>query len=459
MTNNALQNLKNSDILTKMENYDYNKITFNDAELIEYDILKKMKGIKMKFSKDVRLFNINTIPVIGNFENGSLIGLTTEGYEFCKRIQIDGIEKQLVPKDMLELFNALFEGHFFEGSKTEEDHTMSAYLHITQRCNLHCVGCYSLDENRNCLEDPSLDKIKRTLHQLADNGCKLVVISGGEPFIRDDLKEIVQYATENVKIPYVQIITNGTLVTANVLEEIKPYISGIAVSIDGYSKLNATYIRDNGIFDGVIKAVKLCKKTGIPTSILPTIHTKNYNRMKEYVGLSKELNVEISFSLLTCSPKDKALNKWLPTAEQLSEIALQLIEIGTEGVVSVNDMPIGNGIDARKSCEVGCKIVSVGADGSVYPCHMLHDSVMVMGNVFENDLSDILSGELALYCKSINVDEIEVCCECKHRYICGGGCRARSYYVHKNLTSHDFYCPMTKTYFDWISNNLQNVYG
>lgn len=181
--------------------------------------------------------------------------------------------------------------------------------------------------------------------------------------------------------------------------------------------------------------------------------------MKEYVGLSKKLNVEISFSLLTCSPKDKVLNKWLPTAEQLSEIAMELIEIGTEGIVSVNDMPIGNGLDARKSCEVGCKIVSVGADGSVYPCHMLHDSAMVMGNVFENELSDILSGGLALYCKSINVDEIEVCRECKHRYICGGGCRARSYYVHKNLTSHDFYCPMTKTYFDWISDNLQNVYG
>lgn len=68
------------------------------------------------------------------------------------------------------------------------------------------MGCYSLDENRNCLEDPDLDKIKRALKQLADNGCKLVVISGGEPFMRDDLKEIVQYATENAKIPYVQNI-------------------------------------------------------------------------------------------------------------------------------------------------------------------------------------------------------------------------------------------------------------
>lgn len=101
------------DKLTKKEAWDYNKITFKDTELIEYDILKKWKGLKMNFSKDVCLFNINSIPVIGNFENGGLIGLTTEDYEFGKRIQIDGIEKQFVPKDMLELFNALFKGHFF----------------------------------------------------------------------------------------------------------------------------------------------------------------------------------------------------------------------------------------------------------------------------------------------------------------------------------------------------------
>lgn len=414
----------------------------------------------MRFSKDAILFDINGIPVIGNFENGSLIGLTPEGLEFCKNIQMNGIDAPLVSENNQELFTALVDGRFFENAKDEKpEHTMSAYLHLTQRCNLHCVGCYSLDENRNRLVDPSLANIKRALEQLACNGCKLVVISGGEPFMRDDLKEIVQYATEHAKIPHVQIITNGTVVTEKVLEEIKPYISGIAVSIDGYSKFHATYIRDKGIFDDVIKAVKLCKKAGIATSILPTIHTKNYDRMGEYVKLSKKLNVEISFSLLTCSPMDKALNKWLPSPDQLSKIAMELIEIGTEGAVSVNDMPIGDGLDVRKSCEIGCKIVSIGADGTVYPCHMLHEPALAMGNVFNNDLADILAGELALHCKSIHVDNIEVCRDCKHRYLCGGGCRARSYYVHKNLTSHDFYCPMTKTYFDWISDNLQKMYG
>ena len=414
----------------------------------------------MKISKNAVLFDIEGIPVIGNFDNGSLIGLTPEGAAFCRQIMAGGIDEAAVPPCHRELFEALKSSHYLDDSSLPKPrHTMSAYVHLTQRCNLHCVGCYSLDCNRNCLADPSLDNVKRALDQLARNGCKLVVFSGGEPFLRDDLGEIVRYTRQDAGIPGIQIITNGTKVTAEALQKVKPYVSGIAVSIDGYSYEQPTYIRDKGIFGSVIDAVVLCRDSGIQTSILPTVHTKNYDRMAEYVKLSKQLRVQISFSLLTCSPMDKALSRWLPTPEQLSTIAMELIDIGMDGSVSMNDMPIGDGLDVRKSCEIGCKIVSIGADGTVYPCHMLHDPDLSMGNVFETDLSEILSGELAQHCRSLHVDQFEGCKDCKHRYLCGGGCRARSYYVHKNLTSQDFYCPMTKTYFDWISQNLNRKYG
>lgn len=414
----------------------------------------------MKFKKSAVLFDIGGVPVIGNFDNGSIIGLTGEAAAFCRQVMAQGVEPNEVPQCHEELFAALVAGHFFDDpSQPPQPKTMSAYLHLTQRCNLHCVGCYSLDCGRNRLADPSLENVKRALEQLAKNGCNTVVFSGGEPFLREDLGEILRYAREVCGIPVLQIITNGTKVTAQALEAVKPYVTGIAVSIDGYSHQQPTYIRDKGIFGSVVDAVVMCRDTGIQTSILPTVHTKNYDRMADYVKLSRELNVEISFSLLTCSPMDQALSRWLPTPEQLSAIAMELIQIGMEGNVSVNDMPIGNGMDARKSCEVGCKIVSIGADGTVYPCHMLHDPALSMGNVFETDLAVILDGDLARHCRSLHVDQFEGCKDCEHRYLCGGGCRARSYYVHKNLTSHDFYCPMTKTYFGWLSENLHNMYG
>lgn len=410
----------------------------------------------MFFNEETILFDINGIPVIGNFESGSLIGLTKNGKLFCENILKNGIEAPDVKAENYELFTALCDaGFFMEQSKAR---SLSVYLHITQRCNLHCVGCYSLDNDRNCIKDPSEDHVKRALFQLAQNGCELLVVSGGEPFFRKDLPSILKYAKTEAKIPSIQVITNGTFVTAEMLREVKPYVDGIAVSLDGYSKKNPTFIRDEGIFAKVIATVKLSKKAGIQTTILPTVHTQNYSFMKEYVKLSKKLHVGISYSLLTCSPKDDVLKEWLPSSEQLSAIAQQLIEIGLNGAVAINDMPIGDGLDTRKSCEVGCKIVSIGADGTVYPCHMLHDRRLAMGNIFEEDLSNILLCDIAIACSNLHVDNFNVCNKCKHKYICGGGCRARSFYVYGNLTSHDFYCPMTKTYFDWISDRLEQRY-
>ena len=55
----------------------------------------------MKFTKSVSLFDIGGVPVIGNFDNGSIIGMTGEGAAFCRRIQSDGIE----PGDVITAIN------------------------------------------------------------------------------------------------------------------------------------------------------------------------------------------------------------------------------------------------------------------------------------------------------------------------------------------------------------------
>lgn len=188
------------------------------------------------------------------------------------------------------------------------------------------------------------------------------------------------------------------------------------------------------------------------------MHSKNYCNLQDYVKLSHQLEVGISFSLLTCSPYDKVFKDYIPTEEQLEYLGKELTILGQEGV-SVNDMPINSSIDVRKSCEVGTKIVSVGADGSVYPCHMLHDEMLIMGNIFTQPLKDIMQSKIAKELQQLHVDQFEVCNDCEHRYLCGGGCRTRSYYLNQNFTSHDYYCGMTKRFFEDISTMLNEQYS
>lgn len=411
---------------------------------------------EMKFNKNVVRFNIKTVNVIGNFENGGLIGLTDEGEKLCKKIERGEISEEEAQKENKELFMAMKELNFFEDDE-ETSGLFSTYLHVTQRCNLSCLGCYSYDCNRNKLQDPDIADIKHAIDELVSKGLQVLIISGGEPFLRNDLVDIVKYAKEK-GVPAVQIITNGTVVKEDVLIEISKYVMSIAVSFDGYSKEHPTFIRNEGIFDKLIETIELLKKAGISTSILPTVHSKNYCNLKDYVELSRKLGVGISFSLLTCSPYDDVFKDYIPTESQLEFLGKELTLLGQEGV-SVNDMPINSSIDVRKSCEVGTKIVSVGADGSVYPCHMLHDESLIMGNIFTQSLDDIMKSKIAMELRELHVDQFEICGQCEHKYLCGGGCRARSYYLNKNFTSHDYYCGMTKHFFEDISKMLNEQYS
>ncbi|MBO6154644.1 MAG: radical SAM protein [Lachnospiraceae bacterium] len=409
----------------------------------------------MKFSKSVVKFNIKNISVIGNFENGGLIGLTEDGRRLCEKIDTEAISEEQAMNENKELFLAMKEMNFFETN--EEKHRLfSTYLHVTQRCNLNCLGCYSYDCNRNKLQDPDICYIQHAIDELAAEGLQVLIISGGEPFLRNDLKDIVKYAKDR-GIPAIQIITNGTVLKEEVLVEIKPYVMSIAVSFDGYNKENPTFIRNEGIFDKLINSVELLKKLGINTTILPTIHSKNCCNLLDYVELSRKLEVGISFSLLTCSPYDEVFKDYIPTSKQLDLLGKELTVLGQEGV-SVNDMPINSSIDVRRSCEVGTKIISIGADGSVYPCHMLHDEKLIMGNAFKQPLSEIMQSKIAKELQQLHVDQFEICSECEHRYLCGGGCRARSYYKNQNFISHDYYCAMTKAFFEDVSTMLNQQY-
>lgn len=71
-------------------------------------------------------------------------------------------------------------------------------------------------------------------------------------------------------------------------------------------------------------------------------------------------------------------------------------------------------------------MISIGADGAVYPCHMLHIADLKLGNILEKELSKIVFSSNNPFL-NLDVNHIDGCQECKYGNFCGGGCRARSY--------------------------------
>ena len=109
---------------------------------------------------------------------------------------------------------------------------------------------------------------------------------------------------------------------------------------------------------------------------------------------------------------------------------------------------------AATSCGAGVKELSVAADGAVYPCHMLMRPQFHLGNLFEEPLEAIRRRALEMGFGQLTVDEFDGCRDCGHRYLCGGGCRARAFFATGSVYGKDPYCAFMQEHFSLVFQQL-----
>ena len=151
----------------------------------------------MRLGSHIVRFDLRGIPVVGNTITGTLVGLTPEGAALCDAMLERDVAGEDIPVECEELVSYLTVHGFEEGAGASETYCLSsAYLHVSNTCNLSCVGCYSADCNRNRAADSSLENLCHAITVLAQLGVTRLVFSGGEPFLRRDLPDIVRNARE-----------------------------------------------------------------------------------------------------------------------------------------------------------------------------------------------------------------------------------------------------------------------
>lgn len=410
----------------------------------------------MKFNGSVVEHRPFGVPMIGNVSNGYAIGLTEEGYRICHRMFSEDVPEEAVAAVSEDLLAHLKRGSFCgetspdllpaaaQGSGCGEAMPLqSAYLHVTHRCNLRCVGCYSHVKDRNSRVDLSLEEVKLLVDRLVTAGARRLIISGGEPFLRADLPAIARYA-KTAGATFVDVLTNGTMVGDDVLRELAPFVDRIAVSFDGVSTDDDPLIRRAPLFEQLTDTVQRIRKAGIAAHIIPTLHGKNVGDIESYCVLAESLESTVNFSLLS-APSTEDARAVLPDEEALEALAQAMLDLGRTRSVSIADTPVNTGLATTAGCGAGCSMVSVSAEGDVYPCHMLHDPVFKLGSLLEDGES--LRRRRGPVC---SVDELPACRECEIRYLCGGGCRARAFFVTGDIQACDPYCTLMKTYYQLL---------
>jgi Fe-coproporphyrin III synthase len=145
---------------------------------------------------------------------------------------------------------------------------------ITRTCNLKCVHCYNDSGINKPCNELSTNEAKGVLDDLAQFGVPSVLFSGGEPLMRPDLFELIEYAGQ--RGVRTVISTNGTLVTADLAERIKKMgVSYVGISLDGIGPVNDRFRAVPGAFDRAVSGIRNCKAVDVRVGLRLTLTQRN----------------------------------------------------------------------------------------------------------------------------------------------------------------------------------------
>lgn len=319
-------------------------------------------------------------------------------------------------------------------------------LGITEACNLRCKHCYlgagSAKENELTTEEITLliDDAKKL-------GLKRLNITGGEPFLRNDLFEIVKYAIKS-KIS-VCILTNGTLITENIAEELgRQRDVEVQISVDGARENVHDAVRGLGSFRKAISAISLLRQKNVPVILSLTILKHNIEDMEKFVLLASSLGVEwIRIGLPHPTGNLRIYKNFLPSYSEIVNVIKNVERYLRESSVKVKVAEVCSfrgrvgGLAKTTRC-YGFGTIYVTSDGNVYPCASLIHPGFFAGNVRQRSLKEILLAPVFVDLKYENlIESSEKCRDCYLKYICRGGCRGNAIAEFGNEYANDPFCP------------------
>ena len=282
------------------------------------------------------------------------------------------------------------------------------YLTVTDRCNARCVMCSFWKKKPG--KEPTLDDIQRVFSNPLLDRLETVVLSGGEPTLRDDLPQVTQtILSSNRCVKYLFVVTNG--LDSSVVQERVEDILGLAVckklkeftvvvSMDG---VGAVHDNTRGIpyaFENVSETLKRLKKLQhiSPFKILIncTVMKANAGGLQEIFKFARKMDLPVAFHPLNMKISDEEVyrKEQMLSSDQLralkdlfnGQIELRL----TDAALWQDYFRMMGGRKRRLPCASPYYTVFMSSDGDLYVCAM-YDQVkpFIYGNAFEESIDKI----------------------------------------------------------------------
>lgn len=310
------------------------------------------------------------------------------------------------------------------------------YLDLTDVCPLDCLHCYAAQPRGDDGDELSLVELDHLFQEIAAFGVSSVVISGGEPFVRDDLCDVLSMCVD--KGLEASIITSGLLVSPTTARVLKELDVGVRVSLDGIHSNTHEYVRGKGNFNKALKAVKLLKEVGLERlSVHFTVNRQNIPEIVQIPHFLKGIGIrEVVIS--TIKPTGRAREH----PELLIEPSLaRLVKERIHTIARSPYLRIRTYHDKTWSglgCPAAHTKCGITSGGRLTPC-------VFLGNEYEGGSTrDHSFAHLWQHDRQLmqlrNILINPSCGACAALADYNGGCRARALHYFRHIREPDPYC-------------------
>lgn len=315
----------------------------------------------------------------------------------------------------------------------------------TNACNMYCKHCYR-DAGAKAADELNTDEGKTLIDQIAGAGFKIMIFSGGEPLMRDDIFTLVNHARERGLRPVFG--TNGTLITSKVAQKLKDSgAMAMGISLDSTDPEKHDQLRATpGAWQGALNGMRACREAGLPFQIHTTVMDWNMNEVEKLTDLAVEIGA-IGHHIFFLVPTGRAVDieEESLRAEQYEDLLQRIMKKQDEVKIELKPtcapqfmrIAAQMGIKTRfsKGCLAGISYCIISPKGIVQPCAYLN---IPAGNVRDKPFGDIWR-ESEIF-KNLRTENYSGGCgSCGYKKICGG-CRARAYYYHNDYMAEEPWC-------------------
>ena len=343
---------------------------------------------------------------------------------------------------------------------------------LTRACELKCLHCRASAQNKRDPRELTLKEGKDLIDQIHAMDNPLLVLTGGDPLMRDDVFAIIEYAVQKgVRVSMTPSATPN--VTREAIQSAKEIgLSRWAFSLDGPTREIHDHFRGtDGSFDLTMKAIRYIHECQLPLQINTVISSYNIDYLDEMAKLIKELNC-VLWSVFFLVPTGRAKREdmispvdhekvflWLSrlakeapfdikttAAQHYRRVVIQQkmreakdpnMKIRYEHALQKGKMDAIGGLGrAPKGVNDGNGFMFISHIGDVYPSGLLPFKA---GNIREQPLAEIYR-ESPIFKDLRNPDGFKgKCGVCEFRHVCGGS-RSRAYALTGDYLESDPSC-------------------